>query len=167
MGKANIKNQKMMKTFLVFVSYLFIANAKPFFGRSATLDDVICTESVDGYPVFIPHPTECNLYYMCAGLTPVLMSCPGELFFDPSLNVCNWPDQVDCQAQTEEETTEAGEEEGGESGEEGEESSSEEGSSSESSSEEGSSSSSEEGSEEGNEEGSEEGNEEESSLVQK
>merc|ERR1711915_106882 len=129
MGPASSKQiseaKKMMKTCLVFVSYLFLANAKPFFGRSATVDDVICTESVDGYPVFISHPTECNLYYMCAGLTPVLMSCPGELFFDPSLNVCNWPDQVDCQAQTEEETTKAGEEEGGESGEEGEESSSE------------------------------------------
>merc|ERR1712058_223576 len=148
-----IKSQKMMKTCLVFVSYLFLANAKPFFGRSATVDDVICTESVDGYPVFIPHPTECNLYYMCAALTPVLMSCPGELFFDPSLNVCNWPDQVDCQAQTEERSSEEGS---------SSESSSEEGSSS--SSEEGSSSSSEEGSEEGNEEGSEEGNEEETSA---
>jgi len=164
-----------MKTFIVFASYLFLAEAKPFFGRSVSVEDVVCTESTDGFPVFIPHPSECNLYYMCAGLTPVLMSCPGELFFDPSLNVCNWPDQVDCQPQTEEDTTTAGEE----SGEEGEESSSEEGSSSSecsseegscsessseegssSSSEEGSSSSSEEGSEEGNEEGSEEANEE-------
>jgi len=163
-----------MKTFIVFASYLFLAEAKPLNGRSVSVEDVVCTESTDGFPVFIPHPSECNLYYMCAGLTPVLMSCPGELFFDPSLNVCNWPDQVDCQPQTEEDTTTAGEE----SGEEGEESSSEEGSSSEcsseegscsessseegssSSSEEGSSSSSEEGSEEGNEEGSEEANEE-------
>ena len=83
-----------MKTFIVFASYLFLAEAKPFFGRSVSVKDVVCTESTDGFPVFIPHPSECNLYYMCAGLTPVLMSCPGELFFDPSLNVCNWPDQV-------------------------------------------------------------------------
>merc|ERR1712131_399202 len=163
MGEAKIRHSKM-KTFIVFASYLFLAEAKPFFGRSVSVEDVVCTESTDGFPVFIPHPSECNLYYMCAGLTPVLMSCPGELFFDPSLNVCNWPDQVDCQPQTEEDTTTAGEE----SGEEGEESSSGEGSSSEcsseegscSSSEEGSSSSSEEGSEEGDEEGSEEANEE-------
>merc|ERR1719348_2278189 len=102
-----------------------------------------------------PHPSECNLYYMCAGLKPVLMSCPGDLFFDPSLNVCNWPDQVDCQSQTEEETTLAGQE----SGEEGEESSSEE----DCSSEEGCSSfSSESSSEEGS---SEEGSEEETTLA--
>merc|ERR1719259_1116652 len=152
--EAKIRHSKM-KTFIVFASYLFLAEAKPFFGRSVSVEDVVCTESTDGFPVFIPHPSECNLYYMCAGLTPVLMSCPGELFFDPSLNVCNWPDQVDCQPQTEEDTTTAGED-----SEEGScsESSSEEGSSS--SSEEGSSSSSEEGSEEGNEEGSEEANEE-------
>merc|ERR1719259_138813 len=146
--EAKIRHSKM-KTFIVFASYLFLAEAKPFFGRSVSVEDVVCTESTDGFPVFIPHPSECNLYYMCAGLTPVLMSCPGELFFDPSLNVCNWPDQVDCQPQTEEDTTTAGEE----SGEEGEESSSEEGSSSESSSEEGSSSSSEEGSSSSSEEG--------------
>merc|ERR1719410_1931320 len=48
------------------------------------------------------------------------MSCPGDLYFDSNLNVCNWPDQVDCQPQTEapetttaeqEETTTAGQEE--------------------------------------------------------
>merc|ERR1711915_833814 len=63
--------------------------------------DVVCHESQDGYAVYVPHPTQCNLYYQCVGLTPILLHCPGELFFDPILNVCNWPDQVDCESQTE------------------------------------------------------------------
>merc|ERR1711915_813754 len=63
--------------------------------------DVVCHESEDGYAVYVPHPTQCNLYYQCVGLTPILLHCPGELFFDPILNVCNWPDQVDCESQTE------------------------------------------------------------------
>jgi len=84
--------------------------------------DVVCHESEDGFPVYVPHPTQCNLYYQCVGLTPFLLYCPGELFFDPILNVCNWPDQVDCESQTEaplqetttnEEATPATEEESG------------------------------------------------------
>merc|ERR1712029_471002 len=76
--------------------------------------DVECPDNVevDGLPVFIPHPTDCGLYYQCAGSWPVLMECPPGLYFDPTLNVCNWPDNVDCQPQTEapETTTEAEEE---------------------------------------------------------
>merc|ERR1712029_644362 len=73
--------------------------------------DVVCPESQDGFAVFVPHPTECNLYYECVGLTPILMSCPGDLYFDPTLNVCNWPDQVDCEPQTDApETTTSSEE---------------------------------------------------------
>merc|ERR1711915_1072742 len=61
--------------------------------------DVVCHKSEDGYAVYVPHPTQCNLYYQCVGLTPILLHCPGELFFDPILNVCNWPNQVDCESQ--------------------------------------------------------------------
>merc|ERR1711915_845149 len=71
--------------------------------------DVVCHKSEDGYAVYVPHPTQCNLYYQCVGLTPILLHCPGELFFDPILKVCNWPNQVDCESQGtgEEETTTA------------------------------------------------------------
>ena len=58
--------------------------------------DVVCSESEDGYSVFVPHPTDCSLYYHCVGLTPVLMECPGNLLFDKNLNVCNWPEDAGC-----------------------------------------------------------------------
>merc|ERR1711963_413057 len=59
--------------------------------------DVVCPESEDGYSVYVPHPTHCSLYYQCVGNNPTLMSCPGGLYFDTNLNVCNWPQFVNCQ----------------------------------------------------------------------
>jgi len=85
----------------ILLSIFVLANSKPYLGRNDPDFGVICPESEDGYAVYVPHPTECNLYYECVGLTPVLLSCPGDLFFDPALNVCNWPDQVDCHPKTE------------------------------------------------------------------
>ena len=68
-------------------------------GKSLNRDnfDAICHESQDGYAVFVPHPFNCSLYFECDGLTPVLMSCPSGLYFDSSLNVCNWPEYVECE----------------------------------------------------------------------
>merc|ERR1712020_476707 len=63
--------------------------------RSANFD-VVCHESEDGYAVFVPHPYDCSLYYECVDLTPVLMSCPAGLYFDSRIDVCNWPENVDC-----------------------------------------------------------------------
>merc|ERR1711902_117737 len=68
--------------------------------------DVVCPESEDGYAVFAPHPYDCNLYYECVGITPVLMSCPGDLEFDNQLNVCNWPEIANCHPKTTTTTTE-------------------------------------------------------------
>ena len=99
-----------MKCSIIF-SLLISAQCKPFMKESPVFD-VVCPDSEDGNAVFVPHPTDCGLYYECVGNSPVLMSCPGDLFFDPSLNVCNWPEFVDCEPQTEEpETTTTGEEE--------------------------------------------------------
>merc|ERR1712198_434199 len=61
--------------------------------------DVVCPQSEDGSTMFVPHPTECNLYYICVGKMPFLMQCPGDLYFDLVLNVCNWPDLVNCETQ--------------------------------------------------------------------
>merc|ERR1712121_594158 len=61
---------------------------------------VVCPPSEDGLPVFIPHPTNCGLYYECQGDWPILLSCPGDLYFDPVLNVCNYQWAVDCTSKT-------------------------------------------------------------------
>jgi len=62
-----------------------------------TTIEASAVECPDGGAPFVPHPTDCSLYYQCNGDLPILMDCPDGLYFDPQLNVCNWPDQVDCQ----------------------------------------------------------------------
>merc|ERR1712154_723702 len=68
-------------------------------GRSVQFD-VICHESEDGFPVFLPHPHNCSLYYECVDLTPWLMSCPPGLYFDSKIDSCNWPEYVKCEEST-------------------------------------------------------------------
>ena len=45
---------------------------------------------------FEPHPFECNKYYMCDYQHAVVMTCPGNLVFNPLINVCDYPEEVDC-----------------------------------------------------------------------
>ena len=79
-----------MKTFVAFIT-LFLALA------SATIDiHVVCKESEDGFVVFVPHPYECQKYFMCMGTVGIAMECPANLQFDPVLNVCNYPGVVGC-----------------------------------------------------------------------
>ena len=68
-------------------------------GKSLERDDpldVVCHESQDGFAVFVPHPIDCHLYYECDGLTPVLMSCPDQLYFDSRIDTCDLPENVNC-----------------------------------------------------------------------
>ena len=45
---------------------------------------------------FVPHPNECNKYYMCNFHHAALFTCPANLQFNPDLNVCDYPDVVGC-----------------------------------------------------------------------
>ena len=57
--------------------------------------DITCPENTDdGFPAFVPSPDSCEQYYICVHGEPSLQNCPEGLWFDPSVNVCNWPDQV-------------------------------------------------------------------------
>ena len=58
--------------------------------------NVICHASEDGDVIFVPHPYECNKYFMCQGTTGIAMQCPGNLQFDANLNVCNYAWVVGC-----------------------------------------------------------------------
>ena len=45
---------------------------------------------------FVPHPNECNKYFMCNFQQGGLFTCPANLQFNPDLNVCDYPNVVGC-----------------------------------------------------------------------
>merc|ERR1711963_292471 len=89
------KYYTIMRTSIYYFSLIASTICQPLLPESTF--NVVCPESEDGYSVYIPHPTDCGLYYQCVGTHPSLLSCPDGLYFDTNLNVCNWPQFVDCQ----------------------------------------------------------------------
>merc|ERR1711962_848245 len=106
MGK---QNRKKKMNFLPLCSLLLLVASSGFCRPSFSNNDVVCPESEDGFPVFLPHPSDCTKYYQCQEDWPILMECAPPLYFDPDLGVCNWSRFVDCQqaSTTAEATTEA------------------------------------------------------------
>lgn len=43
-----------------------------------------------------PHPFNCKLFIKCDWYKPYVMECPAPLHFNPVLNVCDWPPNVNC-----------------------------------------------------------------------
>jgi len=44
----------------------------------------------------VPNRENCRKYYKCSNGEPSIQDCPGNLIFDPSLKICNWPDTTTC-----------------------------------------------------------------------
>lgn len=42
------------------------------------------------------HSEHCNMFYHCSSFGPILFECPASLLFSSVINVCNWPQFVDC-----------------------------------------------------------------------
>lgn len=57
----------------------------------------------------LPYPGKCSNYLECVHATMITRDCSEGLYFDPSLNICNWADQVDCKNSDEYETNEVDE----------------------------------------------------------
>lgn len=74
----------------------------------------------DGYTLHA-YPGQCSKYLECVHKNMMTRDCAGGLYFDPSTNNCNWPDQVDCKNSDEYETNEVEEDEENEGEEEDEE----------------------------------------------
>ena len=59
---------------------------------------VVCQPSdVNGQVYFVPHPYNCQKFFMCQGYIGILMTCPANLQFDPTLHVCNYQSVVHCE----------------------------------------------------------------------
>jgi len=62
--------------------------------------DVDCSYFQDGKK--LPSPTSCSEFYVCDNGVAYSFKCPmmnpsGRLYFDHILQVCNWPNKVDCE----------------------------------------------------------------------
>ncbi|KAJ3630925.1 hypothetical protein MTP99_012088 [Tenebrio molitor] len=52
--------------------------------------------AVDGKDsVYLPDE-DCTVFWQCSNGVPILQKCPEGLHFNPTLNVCDWPDQAGC-----------------------------------------------------------------------
>ena len=86
-----------MKSYLTLALICGIAKAVPVRQENYTINVTCPPPSEDGLAIFVPHPYECNKYFVCQqGSDAIAMSCPGNLQFDSTLNVCNFATEVGC-----------------------------------------------------------------------
>merc|ERR1711890_97561 len=62
----------------------------------SSIEDIECPPQTDDPPAYFPDEDDCHVFYVCVWSKPQRMTCPGELHFDPILNVCNWAENVGC-----------------------------------------------------------------------
>lgn len=54
----------------------------------------MCSGKPDGEQ--LPNFLSCASYFVCIHGFPQLFHCNDHLYYDPSLKVCNWPQNVTC-----------------------------------------------------------------------
>ncbi|GJQ76562.1 hypothetical protein Trydic_g2259 [Trypoxylus dichotomus] len=56
----------------------------------------ICPEENEEYVTFLTDSNDCTIFYKCETGVPYQYQCPSPLYFNPEINVCDWPEQVEC-----------------------------------------------------------------------
>ena len=84
-------------TFVAFLTYfLFWLSTLEAFSKNE--NDTIAATCLhpwdEGFQQYVPHPYNCTLYFECPD--GLLMSCPGNLVFNPIDNVCDYNYNVNC-----------------------------------------------------------------------
>ncbi|KAI4463759.1 chitin binding peritrophin-a [Holotrichia oblita] len=57
-----------------------------------------CPKQNSQYVDFLTDSKDCTVYYMCNWGTAIKMGCPSGLHFNPTINVCDWPNSAGCTA---------------------------------------------------------------------
>nr|AWI47792.1 peritrophin A-like protein [Spodoptera frugiperda] len=52
--------------------------------------------AADGSDGVLVANENCNQFYICDHGKPVALSCPGNLLYNPYIEQCDWPENVDC-----------------------------------------------------------------------
>ena len=58
---------------------------------------MLCTESINGFTVFVSHPEDCSKFFICHGPRAFPIDCAPGTLFDKNLKICNHAYAVDCQ----------------------------------------------------------------------
>ena len=48
------------------------------------------------YTVLLPNSENCSTFFSCSNGVAILMHCPDGLYFNDKLDVCDWPQNVQC-----------------------------------------------------------------------
>merc|ERR1711915_892405 len=72
--------------------------------------EVSCPADINDF--IISNPDDCSQFFKCSWGTPYLYQCPDGLLFNPDLDVCDWPGNVDCDGSSSSESSESSSEEG-------------------------------------------------------
>jgi Chitin binding Peritrophin-A domain len=56
----------------------------------------ICKEVTLG--TLLPHPHACDVFFQCGTVGPLVFKCPQGTVFNPTINVCDWPHNTNCEA---------------------------------------------------------------------
>ncbi|XP_059082843.1 peritrophin-1-like [Tigriopus californicus] len=78
----------------VFFSLAFVVSVSLAFPHLPTSKIPDCQDVPEG--TYFPDPTSCAKYWTCTNDGPVLSECTGGLFFNFDLEVCDYPENVDC-----------------------------------------------------------------------
>lgn len=46
---------------------------------------------------YLPDDSRCEVFYYCDWGSAIFFECPGGLYWNRELNVCDWPDVVNCE----------------------------------------------------------------------
>lgn len=60
--------------------------------RAAPVGD--CPKDQGEEQIFLPDSKIASIYYKCDWGIPVMMECPGGLYFDPVFDLCDFPENV-------------------------------------------------------------------------
>ncbi|XP_046995444.1 chondroitin proteoglycan 2-like [Schistocerca americana] len=63
--------------------------------RASPVGDCPPVDPVD-HTDHLPDSKNCSLFYKCDHAAPVLFECPDGLHFNPTLEVCDWPENAGC-----------------------------------------------------------------------
>merc|ERR1711915_436334 len=92
-------SHKMILAVLTALSALSTASAAklPIVLESRELQgrsNITCPADINDF--LLPDPEDCSQFYYCSNGEPSLYQCPDGLYFNPDLDVCDSPLNVDC-----------------------------------------------------------------------